>query len=734
MIAGTRPAVLMTVKVVLDGLTPSTRRDAERFLDALDVTDEQRDIDKLMEISVKQVWSDLCEERLNRIAEVLPRPDWREKLEKSLGDLLKKLGLSIRSVRIHGTGHAMTHVDLENSERPLSVKCLDEHSVRRFFYSTRLVWSEPPRHQAAQSLYLGRVYRDPGTPPREIALGGMRDPLVPGQFEPLEAWFEHLLQEEMRAMRWTDLEREIETGCPKLQAELSELLGAGTGRRIETLQVKHLRDDGIDRETKTFKFENPYPISGLSQRMLKIEHDIKYHLADPDVWASEKSPDPEPRLRELIILSTRSVLHGWTFGQIVDSYRAGRRGDDRLSSQIKAEVGGKARLFGFEVDALSSIGVLNDRELIAGRKIDIPLKRYDLMDSGLKLDIEVNATVSVGTGEDNYDKFARSIQSGEGLDERIADHVERAVRETLRKVSGYQYFTSSFVSALPTHRRHRDQLNKGGDIFRQQIHDAIDEDLAREFGLRLTTLDLISAEEDPYVKRMNELNSLDLEQENQIDFRNAHEPFAIHVKSRIKIQGIAPDHWTKFAPEVHRRTVDEHLQMIRTRIADGMSTFQHVFSRGSRENLTPDQVQAMVIDKVVNAIEQECGLEAVFSKFDFKIELLEWARLAQELESNDAMTKKLRDQRLTGLENQYDDDEHLTKRIRKLQDERKEIVEAMKRAPTTTYSFQQNTETGQIVGSWSHGQLEAPAASHKPDHAPANGDPDLSTVVEGEPD
>ncbi len=721
---GGRAAVLLRVGVTLDGQLPTAKPGAQRFIDALDLTEDETQIEKLLKTRVGEVWRQLCEARGGRVAEVLARDDWRHGLEDELCAALNKDGFGLRAARINGFGHQEDTLDFASGETPLKVRCKDSLAEREFHFNTRLVWGVSLRDVAARSLYLGGNYdrTNAGGDQRP----GMLEPLVSGQIEPVERWFRKLLDEAMRALSWPELQHELRNGCATIIADLSEKLGTGTGRRIETLSIKHIRSADFVPTSKTFKFTHQYPIVGLTERKMTIDHDIKYSLADPDVWESAKSPQAEEKLKEIVIAATRNVLHGWTFGSIIESYRKHSEGDFKLSREIREAVGDEPAAFGFELEALSSIGVMRDRAFVLGRKFELPKMPYDFADPGMRLDIEVHASLQVGNKSEDYERFARSIQTDAAIDDRVRTRLERSIREQLRMARTYEYFTSSFVSAVP--RRKRDQHADGTDDFRDRVKAAVDRELAEEFGLRVDILDLISPNDDEYVQRMRDLNSRDIVFENySLQFGNA--PFSLKIDTRIKVQGISPGHWDKFAPEVKRLTYEGHRDMIETRIADGMQTFEEFLTRGEVRDLGVEEVKTHVVRQVIDAIENECGLEANFSKFVVRIEPKGLDITRMELESNERNIELLLKERGLSVSAELygDKDDMLTERINKLKKERDTLTHSLADMRAVTFSFFQNPGTGEIEGRRSGAALEGPA-SHD---APASADPESNGLDKG---
>src|SRR5262249_27069939 len=153
-------------------------------------------------------------------------------------------------------------------------------------YKARLVWSRTePSHVIARLAYRGAIEGKDVT-------GRPAPRLIDGQVEPLEAWFRQLLAEELGREKLADVFANDRAMLDRVRTRVSERLGRGTGRVVESLVIHILQGDLSLRTERPLQFIWSYDIAEVGGAKLEAVHTVRYALEDRDRWIAAGREDP----------------------------------------------------------------------------------------------------------------------------------------------------------------------------------------------------------------------------------------------------------------------------------------------------------------------------------------------------------------------------------------------------------------------------------------------------------
>ena len=131
---------------------------------------------------------------------------------------------------------------------------------------------------------------------------------MPGQVQPVEAYFRLLLAGALANESWSSVQAGDARVVENVRAVVSETLGCGTGRVVDTLVLFPLLGNAPQPVERSARFRSTYKVTGIQSEGLVIEHSITFELVDRDRWMAQHSPDPETFLKQQIIEATRLFL------------------------------------------------------------------------------------------------------------------------------------------------------------------------------------------------------------------------------------------------------------------------------------------------------------------------------------------------------------------------------------------------------------------------------------------
>jgi hypothetical protein len=446
-------------------------------------------------------------------------------------------------------------------------------------------------------------------------------PLAPGQVQPLEAFFRQLLGAALGHETFASVIAGEAVMLDRVKAQVSDPLGRGTGRVVETLVIYPAVPDQPLQTEVSAQFRHKYTISGMRGNQLEIEHGIRFALIDRNRWLRQNSPDPESFLRQQSVEATKIFLHDKRFEDIVSLY-LGQEGENKLENAVLSHVTPIAATIGYRLVSVVTILAIPEQHFIEGRDIVLPEDAYQLADPLLQPRIRVKVTVKVINGG----VFARALAREDDFQEQIRTAIVHTLRTTLRSQRALEYYGSAYVNgiALPstgdatTWR----SANPETDGFTAALRESLGIMLRDRFGLIATHFDLEPGE-DPIIERMKGLANLPVRYEETFSF--GHEPSAaiqinasdfptitrMNATATIFIISLAADHWPSFYNSVPRyKTIADHVNEICSLLTQTLRLAEHHLLQNGRPNLQARAVPASVVEHFVSRLREEYGLVA----------------------------------------------------------------------------------------------------------------------------
>jgi hypothetical protein len=524
----------------------------------------------------------------------------------------------------------------EASGVPFRTKNMLEEN--RVGYKARLVWSKTdPSHVIARLAYRGAIEgKDVKGPPETR--------LVDGQVEPLEAWFRQLLSEALGHEELGDVLANDQDMLDRVRLRVSERLGPGTGRVVESLVVHLLQGDAPLRTEWPLQFTENYEIAGVGGAALKALHTVRYALEDRDRWIAAGKEDPKLFIPRDVVNATRLFLNEKQFEDIVRLFLDQRRPADQaearvseLSQAVVRHVGPIARARGHKIVSTSALLTIPQQGFIDGQEIPPKTDKYALAEPFLEPPIQLTATVKIADDDQNIfaAALARQQDLGKDLKESVGEAIGRAVRSTLLKCSALEYYGSTIVNGLPVRLPSPDDDsdpqtidvpvagapsgNEAGEL-QERLEKAVDDELKEQFGLKLIRLVLKPGKDDILITRMRDLAELRFDYPAKtFGLLRGEQDFIVKLEAgaSIFIRGPSQRHWRSFQFSVSRfAQLNDHIEEIRGMLTKALQVLQNaLISRAvksktalSGNEALPPEAHQYVTNYFTQQMEEQYGL------------------------------------------------------------------------------------------------------------------------------
>ena len=474
-------------------------------------------------------------------------------------------------------------------------------------FKARLVWSKDDiAHVIARLAYRGSIEG-------KESKGAPATRLVDGQIEPVEAWFRQLLAEEIGHETLGSILANDRAMLDGLRLRVSERLGRGTGRLVETLVIHLLPGSTPGLTERSLQFSKTYEIAGVGGAELEALHTVRYALEDRDRWRAAGEKEPRDFIRNEVIEATKLFLNDKRFEDIVRLFLDQRKPADESGGQVSAlseaveqQVGPIARLHGHKIVSTSALLTIPQQAFIDGREIRLDTTKYALAEPYLEPPIQLTATVKIA--DTNQQNFASALALHKELEQPVKEAIGQVVRTTLRKCSALEYFGSAIVNGLPVQLRHHNSNARPptasflpadpsseniSDELQVKLESAVKTELKKLFGLQLIRLDLTPDKNDILITRMRELarRSIDYPAPPKtietFALSRGQQDFIIRLEARARIFVIEPSqqHWRSFQYSVSRfEDLEEHLNEIRGVLTKALQSLQNELVNKAAEN------------------------------------------------------------------------------------------------------------------------------------------------------
>lgn len=497
-------------------------------------------------------------------------------------------------------------VSLEDEANTLEIRPQDQLRKRHVGYKARLQWGKEEEQVLGRLGYRGTLEgREPG-PSLEAAL-------VSGQIQPLEAWFRVLLGEALSQQPWQAICSADATAMAQVMQAVSQALGRGTGRVLQTLKVYPALDTTLAGPESSMRFFQSYSIGGMKGAGLEVDHAIRYTLEDLSRWEACKSPDPQTFLKQQVIEATRLFLLDMRFEDIVALYLSGVTGEKRLCEAIEKRVTVAAEAIGHLFTPVATILTIPQMDFVQGRTLTFPERSFALATANISPAITIHATVRVRKHGDGGVVFARALARDDDFDKRVQATIEDIVRTHLRGVEALQYYASHYVNGVGVVQNAKTgewvSLSRGDRQFQRDMCEAIDTALSSHFGLETIKFDLVPGA-DRLISRMQQLSHLPITYEEELKFaRDSHKTVVnVHVHARLFVASIDTQNWDGFYRNAMRLSDDEHRQKISETLHDVLQQLEGLVTDGGTADLKESGVQALVIGPFTQTMSEQFGL------------------------------------------------------------------------------------------------------------------------------
>ena len=492
--------------------------------------------------------------------------------------------------------------DVADETVGLAVRSRETLEENRVGFKARLVWGRETGQVVARLAYRGSIEgAEPEGPPQTA--------LVPGQVQPMEAWFRMILAEELGRESLVDIRNNEPAMMARVREAVSERLGRGTGRVVESLVLNLVAGATPVRPERALQFREVYPIVGIRSGGLEVQHTIRYLMADRDRWRSAGEHDAEILLHQEVVEATKVYLNDKRFEDVVAVYFDPAKSVE-LSQEVERRVAPVAENNGYRLVSASLILAIPQHDFIDGFEVNLPESRYSLSEPHLQPPMLVSAVVQVADGG----RFASALGRHEQFEEIVREAVEQTLRDTLRRTTAIAYFGSAYVNGLPVSR----PADAGGtpldlvDPFTASLQGALNTVLSDRFGLKLARFDLKPGE-DPIIARMQELANRTIPYRPE-PFRfergDSFTELTLNVSASVFVLGLSAGHWSSFQYSVPRfPTVAEHEEEIRRVLTEAIGLLQQALLMDDREGLVSGRMHNHVIEYFCGRMRQYYGLE-----------------------------------------------------------------------------------------------------------------------------
>jgi hypothetical protein len=529
----------------------------------------------------------------------------RQDLLNNISDTLRRGGVPVKRVALVPIMQDdKTFRDFEDLPGTLAVRSSGTLEANTVGYKARLGWGGSDEQKTARLVYRGAIEGSRPGP-------SLPAPLVPGQVQPLEAWFRTLLTEAIGQHPWRSVLTGDAATLTAIREAVSQKLGAGTGRVVDALDILPTVGGQARLPERTMTFQHRYPITGVQGGALEIEHTIGYALKDRDRWVAQGSPHPEDTIRPHVIEATRAFLAGKRFKDVVSLYLLGTDGETQLRDAISSRVSPYASAIGCRLVSTAVILSIPEKDFIEGRRMDFPTATYSLADPNLAPAMELSLSVKVGSTPEARDIFARALTEHDAFEARVRTAVLDAVRTSLRRLGALSYYASHYVNGSPEELGDAEApAPREEDNVTLRLKADVMAELRPKFGLDVIRIDLKPAE-DPLIDRMKALTNLPIRFDEDIEFEHGESATTATMKAfgTIFIVTIDPNNWSSFYNNAARIGDDAlHINRIRDLLVETLRLAYGEVVQPGPGGLRESNIRQMIVDRFTARVRKEFGL------------------------------------------------------------------------------------------------------------------------------
>lgn len=533
------------------------------------------------------------------------RPGW-EPWCAAIKDALTEQNFPIENVLIRPvTADTRESVDFNDPSNSLTVRTSDMLQSNRIGYKARLTWGTTEQSSVARLTYDGTVEgRQPGA--------RLRNPWMPNQIQPVEAWFRALLAEELSKETWVDICAATPAFCSELARKLSLALGPGTGRIVQTLILYPVLDAEAAPAETTIRFTARYPVNGVKGDGIEVEHAIQYKLIDRDRWEANGAPIPKEFLKSYAAEASKAYLLNKRFEEVIGNYLNGVDGDREFSRSITASIEASAAQVGYRIVSVAAILAIPQIDFIQGHPIPIDEGEYGLQDPTIKAVVRIKVEVRVH--QQGGDTFARALSAYDDFEDRVKVSISEAVRTALSSESALDYYSSPYVNGVPVAKDASGAFHDAVQPARRldlpaRVLQAVNETLARTYGLEAITFRLEPGR-DPIIDRMNELTRLPFSEEVPLFIQRpgTQTTITINAHASVFVESVDQQNWTSFYLNAKRLDVEQHKALIKSTLKDCLELLKSIVINTPRAALHSDDVRRVVIAHFAQRMSEQLGL------------------------------------------------------------------------------------------------------------------------------
>lgn len=498
-------------------------------------------------------------------------------------------------------------LNLDDGGEMLQVRSVGTLETHRVGYKARLAWGSTDETTVGRLTYAGSVSG-------RVEGARLSNPLVAGQTQPLEHWLRTLLVDALSREEWAAVVAGDEQMTRRVAQEVSRSLGMGTGRIVDTLIVVPVHDASVGHVEATTKFNAHYPITGVRGEGVEVEHAIRFTLVDRDRWQAQGAPDPATFIKDRVIEASKSFLIDKRFEDVVALFLQGSNGEKAFRDGVASRVGAPVKSIGHRIDSVATILAIPEMDFIHGRALKLPERTYGLADPHVAPSLHIEALVRVRQQDDDGAMFARSLAMFKDFESRVDADIEETVRARLRNVAALSYYSSPYVNGVRTvHDATTGEwksLVVDDNEFQATMHAAINESLARKFGLEATEFRLVPGE-DRLIQRMSELNRSSTTHHLELRFGRGDDDTAISLRAMatLFIGSISPVHWSSFHQNAGRLTLAEHNEKIRSALEDTLRLMEGLIVNAAPGEMQQLNVKEQIVQLFTRRMSEELGLE-----------------------------------------------------------------------------------------------------------------------------
>jgi len=343
-------------KVEVGGTLPPSEVRMRNFLSLL--LTEGYDFDRLFKRALNQAITDQRVALQGAFVEALRI--CTDIVQTSIATSMRGAGLPVDRLALRPISYdTRPTFELVDETGGVTIRTRGSLEANRVTYKARLIWGTDPEQVIARLAYNGKIEGKTAGP-------AMDPELVPGQIQPLEAFFRQLLAAALGQETFASIAAGETAMLDRVKSRVSDQLARGTGRVIDTLVLYPVLTNQPSQAERSARFSNGYTIMGIRGNQLEIEHAIRFAQVDRDRWLSQNSPDPESFLRQQIVEATKVFLHDKRFEDIVSLY-FGQDGENKLGNSVASRVAPIAATIGYRLVSVAAILAIPEHDFIEGR-------------------------------------------------------------------------------------------------------------------------------------------------------------------------------------------------------------------------------------------------------------------------------------------------------------------------------------------------------------------------------